>query len=816
MIKVRSISIQEFRGIRSLDLEFKDKNFAICGRNGTGKSGVVDAIEFALTGNISRLIGTGTGGISIKDHAPHVDSRSNPSKSKVKISLWIPTLNKLVSIDRSVKDPGNPVIIPNDPTILKVLSEIASHPEFTLTRRELIKYVISTPGDRAKEVQVLLKLEKVESLRAILLRISNATSRDVIPLKGEKENARKSLMSALEITELNQARILEAVNPKREILGLKTIENIEQSTLLTDGIVSNPATQSTIPKLQALADIKRLKEVFQSLREVDKQPILEKIQEFAKNPAILTGISKEKFLRDAIQFVQEEICPVCDTPWKLEELRGLIENKLKSHDAVAEKRKEVESQLIPFNNKLQELISIISVIENYGVLAKPKIELTNTTNYKRTIQSRKSQIQSLLPINDCIVALEQYSNHPKEVEDEIISFETAIKAIPDPSSQDSAKHFLIIAQERLETYKSASSRLKQAESREELANKIFNSFAKTSTDFLENIYKEVEKDFSELYRLINSEDEGGFTAQLIPSIGKLGFNVDFYGRGFFPPGAYHSEGHQDGMGLCLYLALMKHLLKESFTFAVLDDVLMSVDSGHRREVCTLLKEKFPNTQFILTTHDEVWLKHMKSAGLVSGSSSVLFKKWDVDNGPSIWNDRKIWEEIEDKTLNGDVREAASLLRHYLEFISSEICHRIRAKVEFRGDGQFQLGDLLPSATSHFQKLLEEGEKVANSWGNLKDEESIKKRKVDFKTLVNESQLEQWPINVAIHYNSWVNLHPNDFKSVYKAFNCLINSFFCPAEDCGSLLTVVPDRGNRDCLRCNCSSININLIKKKLE
>jgi hypothetical protein len=39
--------------------------------------------------------------------------------------------------------------------------------------------------------------------------------------------------------------------------------------------------------------------------------------------------------------------------------------------------------------------------------------------------------------------------------------------------------------------------------------------------------------------------------QLVPSMGKLGFDVDSTDRGF-PPGAYHSEGHQDSMGLCLY------------------------------------------------------------------------------------------------------------------------------------------------------------------------------------------------------------------------------------------------------------------------
>ena len=100
-------------------------------------------------------------------------------------------------------------------------------------------------------------------------------------------------------------------------------------------------------------------------------------------------------------------------------------------------------------------------------------------------------------------------------------------------------------------------------------------------------------EFRSYHRDINGDDESKFEAQLTPSLGKLGFEVDFYGKGFFPPGAYHSEGHQDGMGLCLYLALMKHLLGDKFTFAVLDDVLMSVDAGHRREVCTYLGPNFP-------------------------------------------------------------------------------------------------------------------------------------------------------------------------------------------------------------------------------
>ena len=61
MIRIEAITIKEFRGIRDLTLRFNGKNFAICGPNGTGKSGVVDALEFGLTGSVSRLSGEGRG-----------------------------------------------------------------------------------------------------------------------------------------------------------------------------------------------------------------------------------------------------------------------------------------------------------------------------------------------------------------------------------------------------------------------------------------------------------------------------------------------------------------------------------------------------------------------------------------------------------------------------------------------------------------------------------------------------------------------------------------------------------------------------------
>src|SRR5712691_4338392 len=119
MIRIESLTIKEFRGIRDLTLEFNGKNFAVCGPNGTGKSGVVDALEFALTGNVSRLSGEGRGDISLKQHAPHVDRRNDPDKARVTVKVTIPSLAKTVTIERSPKPPAVARVTPSDPAVLE-------------------------------------------------------------------------------------------------------------------------------------------------------------------------------------------------------------------------------------------------------------------------------------------------------------------------------------------------------------------------------------------------------------------------------------------------------------------------------------------------------------------------------------------------------------------------------------------------------------------------------------------------------------------------------------------------------------------------
>lgn len=819
MIRLEEIAIKEFRGIRDLKLNLKNNNFVICGSNGTGKSGIVDAIEFALTGGISRLSGAGTGGISVKDHGPHVDSRNNPEKASVTLKFTVMATKKNATIHRTVKNANKPVVTPDSPETQAALQHVAAHPEFVLSRRELIKYVLAEAGKRSQEVQALLRLEELESFRKLLQKISNAESKSVPILKNEKTNAGDQLARALGIARLTTTDLLTAVNAKREILSLAPLAVFEAATSVKDGLttLATKNSQSNIPIDATLADLKATNDQLSFIKGEDYKKSCTKaadaVAAFEKLASDANGTTRESLLQNALALFDEHECPVCETAWQPDKFREVVHNKLEKLKQITKARNDATAQLNSLLEPLVNLSSSLSTLVKPAGLLNPKIDVAELQAYVQQCNSNVNQFRKLFPVADTASIINKVQTIPAEVTSIVARIEKAISAIPAPTKQDAARDFLVAAQERIEVYRQSSQKHKKAEDRAHVAAEVYRIYNETNNKELEKIYKNVEQSFIEMYRKINADEEK-FKAQLTPSAGKLGFDVDFYGRGFFPPGAYHSEGHQDGMGLCLYLALMDDLLKDNFTFAVLDDVLMSVDAGHRREVTKMLKEKFPHVQFIMTTHDEIWLRTMKSIGLITSKSFVHFRKWTVDFGPTEWAGRDIWQELNDYLVNNDVRAAAALLRHYLEYISQEICHNLRAEVEFRGDAQFMLGDLLPNALSALSKNFKKGKAAAHSWGQTAIFDKISAQDAAFTAAKTASMAEQWQINPAVHYNNWVNFTKADFEPVVVSFKDVLTHFYC--STCNELLYLMPERTDSENLRCSCSDININLVPKPKE
>lgn len=535
MIRIEKITIAKFRGIIGLELEPKGENFAACGPNGTGKSGIVDAIEFALTGNLSRLSGRGTQELSVKQHEPHVDFVKKPGEAWVKLDVIIPALGgKKASITRSVKAINLPTVTPADADVIAAFADVKLHPEFVLSRRELIRYIIAEPGARSDEVQALLRLIDVEKLRAVLNKISNACAKDIAPCERAERGTVQPLLDALGIEKLGKTTVLSAVNLKRAVLGLPAIDDLTAATDLAEGLkVEGEAVAQRVSRAQAAADLVTLRAALAGLNAGDLKArcgkIAEAVAALAADADASDEVKREALLKAALELYDDEHCPVCDTPFTPDAFTPHLKAKLDHLTEVAKRRKALETEIAPLLDAIHTAGSAIRAVLPYGPMFEPKLELTTLADFRAVLLGRYQQLGKFLPLEDTL-AVVQAGFDTAPLDADLTAAEAAVKAIPEPNAEVGARTFLLNAQERLKQYREAKQAHETAKARAATAAEVYDVYGQSTTAALDAIYQKVEGTFSELYREINKPDEGTFSAKLLPSLGKLGFNVDLRPR----------------------------------------------------------------------------------------------------------------------------------------------------------------------------------------------------------------------------------------------------------------------------------------------
>ena len=815
MIKLESVHIEEVRGIRKLDVEFGQATFAVSGPNGSGKSGVIDAIEFGLTGQIGRLMGRGTKGLTIGEHGPHVDKVKFPDAAFVEVKVFIPSLKKSATITRLLSAPRKPKIDPATPDVLKVLAEIEDHPEITLSRREILRFILVEPAKRSEEIQTILKLEQIGQTRAVLNTAQNKLQTQLKAAETLVATRRETLLRHLQITALKADDVLAAVNVRRKTLGLGAIAKLEADTKL-DGELAEAGKAPEFNKQSVLRDLKAVTDAIAGLPAAPKASVTDILGAIAKlegDPALLESLNRRALIEKGLDLVDGPECPLCDHPWADE---AHLRDHLKAKLAKSAEAKKLQDTLLKAGGELSReaagLSTLLASMQRIAAAEADQSAAAVTEGWAKDLEQLKGQLgnfQGIMGLKARLTA--GWASTPATFGKRLETLTKAVEAKPDQTAAADARTFLTTAQLRLDDFREARRQETAAAAASKTAKATYDAYCKVMEGELNALYEDVQEDFSTFYKTINEGDEVTFTAKLTPSAGKLDFDVNFYERGLFPPAAFHSEGHQDGMGVCLYLALMKRLFGDQFTLALLDDVVMSVDTDHRKQFCKLLKAAFPNTQFIITTHDRAWAQQMKSAGLVTKKTALAFHSWSVETGPLVESNDEIWDDIAAALAKGKVEDAAGSLRRHLEYVSRELANELGASVVFKGDGNYELGELLPAVIGRFRELCGKAAAAAQSWGNAAAQKSAVEMKDRLSAASAVRNVEEWAINKAVHYNEWANFGKKDFEPVVAAFKELIDCFRSCAV-CGSWLYVTP-RGIPESMRCACGDVTMNLKAK---
>jgi hypothetical protein len=812
MMKLVRLEIEEFRGIRHLVLDLGARSFLVHGPNGSGKSGVVDAIDFAITGDVSRLSGPGTGDLSLIDHAPHVHKRNDPASARVTLTFVDPATGDEAVLRRTVKTPQTFSLTPDTSALRQVVKDAAGHPEQILTRREVIKFVLTEPGKRANEVQALLQLHSLGEFRRNFRTLQGTLRTRSRTADAEVTSATAELAQHLDRNEVLLTELLAAVNRRRLLLDADALTGIDADTKLDAGVKSGDAGTHT-EKATWLQLVGAAVSAAERWRSEERSALLGGLTEAVGTlQAVVNAdavLARAALARQGLAAIQDNHCPLCDTAWDSEQaLREHLDGKVEESTQLQALQSRTEDTkhglaagFLSLRNYLVEAGTIavkLSANEQAAVLRSAVVAMDSAGKQLATARGH-GEVASVL-------ALEAFEISAA-VESALSILLDAIRTLPDPSEAAAAASWLAVADDRWRRLVRSRVTADRAAAAAAAADAIYVAYCRAQDDQLEALYGKVEHRFSAFYRHINDGDEDGFRAALEPSAGKLDLSVDFYGIGMFPPGAYHSEGHQDGMGLSLYLALLEELMGGDLALVVLDDVITSVDIHHRRRLCGLLETEFPDVQFVITTHEPVWARTLTSR-LIKRKDSIEFLSWNVDSGPICAQHADTFQRVAEDLEAGDTSAAAAKLRRYLEYRLREAAEDLQSKVIFREDGAYNLSDFMSAVISRHRELLKKALASARSFKRTDVEARVAELEVARLAAVADHETEQWALNKLVHYDPKVHLSAEEFAVTVEAAQGLLALLECAT--CATAIRA-EGPGSATTLRCQCGDYMLNLV-----
>lgn len=301
------------------------------------------------------------------------------------------------------------------------------------------------------------------------------------------------------------------------------------------------------------------------------------------------------------------------------------------------------------------------------------------------------------------------------------------------------------------------------------------------------VLDEISASVNDMYGFIHpAEPLGDLRFFLDPKQqGSLNLESTFAGAQQVPPQAYFSDSHLDTLGICLFLAIA---LRDPKPIVVLDDVLTSADAQHtERFLDLLLKNAGDFGQLILTSHYRPLLERLKRQG--SSSVDVIeLAAWSPEKG--IRHAATRIRAVELRSLIDEIpfnREAAaSKAGIFVEEVLDRLTLTLKLKTARGGKGELTIGQLAEGISSKVAKFV-----VATPKGGLPVPIGELLRKIaDMKDVRNQ---------VGSHFSLAGMFIPDQDVLIFCADVLrVVEAFFCPA--CAS----PPDKNkNGGCWECGC-------------
>ena len=763
--KIRSISLNKFRGAtKPLEIHFDPKKsmIMIFGENGTGKSTLVDAMDFIFNkecGSLKEKSST-----NIKSHLPSLGSTSQDIKISISSQThkWAGKLN------------GSHPKIKGDENYFSV---------GILRRDKILKLVNAEPSQRYEALKNFIELFNIRSSESSLRKCINSIGTDLNGEVSGEASQNKTLKQYWEKEGRPEDSYLKWAEKesKKEAPELRgKISQYDQCVKIIKKYLES-RNQFEESKTKMSEKEKQYSEAHEELKEIEK-----KVQ----------GQSKETIgiLKETLSFLKKKDsneCPVCEQPIDPKNLKERISIRLKEMRELAVStenwtkiKKEYDSlQADLSQNKQKFTTSIKSVIKFW--------EDENTIAEIKKIKKDFIEDQFLL-------------EDQMDLEKEKFFFDRASLALKDSENtlgkDTKSLNQLNLIKTSWKNLKETQKKIQKLDSKKAFLNKVLETVETERKTYTENILKAISQDVETLYSKLHPEEGlSNIKIYLNPRHqGSLEIKSNFQNKTEVPPQAYFSDSHLDTLGICVFIAMAKYFKND---IIVLDDVLTSVDQPHiERFIQILHGESKHFNQIILTTHYRPWREKYKFSRQPSSNVQLieLSSFWSIEQGIKSNETKLSIEELEilKEQIPFDRQTAGSKAGVFLESLLDHITLLYALPAPRKPESVYTLGELITCFSKKFINNME----IQYDAGN----------KIPLLNIMNGLFQITEPIRnkVGCHWND-IGMHFSDHEVMSFLNKTVAFGKMLICKQCGGL----PQKKKSDCWKCGCSKTSLYPLSK---
>lgn len=690
MTKVRKITVSRFRGARfelPLDFSKKTKSVAIFGENASGKSTITDALEWFIHDRVAHLWREDCKQDSLRnvlaDDKPTsvelvFDGNDRNGTKALSGALKSSTTFANGNAEQLVAD------LKNDNIILR--------------HADIVNFLDKTKGGKREAIAEIIGYSEITKFRSVILQTKNQLEKEAEYTTAKQQIQR--LQSGM-ISEVEQV-----VPNRKEFYGVATkfMKPFELKTEVTDEVSYTEALEelrgqgSSEEKIRLAERLAQLEKACGDLNgdidqiAVNATAFTDKYNALANESENVNKLRLSDFLIRGKAVLDDKVftnpqCPFCLEPYELAQLQEEVGKRVEALEALQKKLDEAGA-------RKDELVEVVT---NTGVKTKTIIETySDLEGFSPLIEAAKS---ARLKLRDYLKELKSAFDD-KRVFEVPADFDSKLKSLRSESqnsatqAKEAAKKLQLTELEKkvaaaLTRLKTVSDQVNDFESYQNIKgayeaqiitlSAMLDTFIKAQNGTLQAVLDTISEDVGKFYTALHPKESVDKVRLTMVGDEGVEFQYAFHGKPTQPPRKYLSESHLNSLGVVLFLANARIFNKHA-KFLVLDDIVTSFDTSHRRRLLRLLRDEFYDWQVIILTHENVWFDIIKRE---MGQHGWIFHEVRSDgaNGILLENSPATLKEIiEQKKGKEDVTND---LRKLLELVLKNICQALEVKVAFR-------------------------------------------------------------------------------------------------------------------------------------